>query len=118
MVEVTATLARKRKTSSINYQTFEQQNQAVTRDWYSFVQIRCTDEIIDAARMVARTEALRGADSIHLASALHLKQRLDNTDQVIFITSDHELATAAKSQGLAVVDPVEQEPNDQTTGPS
>jgi hypothetical protein len=54
--------------------------------------------------------ALRGADAVHLASALVLRRRFaDAEDRLIFVASDRELKEAAQSSGLAVIDPEEQE---------
>ena len=54
--------------------------------------------------------ALRGADSVHLASALVLNGELGmSAEALTFVTSDQELKSAAKQAGLAVVDPQEQD---------
>lgn len=53
---------------------------------------------------------VRGADAVHLASALLLQKRLaEDDDQLIFIASDHELNRAAQASGLIVVDPEKEE---------
>lgn len=50
--------------------------------------------------------ALRGADAIHLASALHLQGLFAHQDhEFIFVTSDIELKNAAQLSNLTVVDP-------------
>ena len=60
--------------------------------------------------------ALRGADAVHLASALVLQRCFaDAEDRLVFIASDRELKEAAQSSGLAVIDPEEQE--QQATSP-
>jgi hypothetical protein len=68
-------------------------------------------EAIDLAKEVARYQALRGADAIHLGSALLLQRRFEGEeeDQLQFITSDRELKEAAQSSGLSVSDPQEEE---------
>jgi hypothetical protein len=72
---------------------------------------------MDLARDLARNLTLRGADAVHLASALMLQRRFaDTEDQLIFVASDRELKEAAQSSGLAVIDPEEQE--QQTTSPA
>jgi len=54
--------------------------------------------------------ALRGADAVHLASALVLQSRLvDAEDRLIFVAADRELKEAAQASGLAIIDPEEQE---------
>jgi len=60
--------------------------------------------------------ALRGADAVHLASALVLQRRFaDAEDRLVFVASDRELKEATQSSGLADIDPEEQEK--QTTSP-
>jgi len=54
---------------------------------------------------LARNLALRGADAVHLASALLLKGQLAAEDQLVLIASDRELNIAAQSFSLPVVDP-------------
>jgi hypothetical protein len=60
--------------------------------------------------------ALRGADAVHLASALVLQRRFaEAEDRLVFVASDRELKEAAHSSGLAVIDPEAQE--QQATSP-
>jgi len=104
-----ATLARKHKAEEIDSVTFEQKAQELEEDWESFVQIRFATELVHRAKEVAKQQALRGADAIHLASALLLESRFVETDdRLIFVASDHELKKAALSSGLEVIDPEEQ----------
>lgn len=105
VVEVIATLARKRKAVEINLELFEQKAQELDDDWSRFVQVQLTTEVVDLARQSAHALALRGADAIHLASANLLKGRLGENDQLILVASDDELLNAAQSSGLAVLDP-------------
>jgi hypothetical protein len=58
---------------------------------------------------LASTFGLRGADSVHLASAVILREELAlDTDAFAFVVSDLELKAAALKAGLAVLDPQEQ----------
>lgn len=110
LVEVMATLARKHKAGTINLSELLQTAQELEDDWQNLIQIQLTQEIMELAKELARDSALRGADSVHLAAALYLQKRLDQTvDQLILITSDHELSNTAQSAGLDVVDPEEEE---------
>ena len=75
-----------------------------------FIQIQLTTETINRAKDLARDMALRGADAVHLASALVLQSRLvDAEDRLIFVAADRELQEAAQASGLAIIDPEEQE---------
>lgn len=110
LIEVMATLARKRKTREIDLSLFEQKVQELEEDWDRFIQVHLTAEAVDIAKELARDLALRGADAVHLASALLLQRRfVDEDERLILVTSDHELKKAAQSSGLVVIDPAEQE---------
>ena len=110
LIEVTATPARKRKAREIDPLPFEQKVQELEEDWGSFIQIQLTTEAVDLAKDLARNMALRGADAVHLASALVLQRRFaDVEDRLVFVASDRELKEAAQSSSLAVIDPEEQE---------
>jgi hypothetical protein len=105
-----ATLARQRKARDIDLLSFEQKVQEREEDWMRFIQVQLTTEATDLAQDLARNMALRGADAVHLASALMLQGRfVDTEDRLIFVASDHELKEAAQSSGLTVIDPEEQE---------
>lgn len=72
-----------------------------------FFLIAITDDLIDEA--IALDQALGGADSVHLASALRL-----GTDAVTIVTHDVQQASAARSLGFTVFAPVTDDPK----GPS
>jgi hypothetical protein len=58
---------------------------------------------------LASTFGLRGADSVHLASALILREKLAvEAEEFALVASDLELKAAALKAGLAVIDPQEQ----------
>jgi predicted nucleic acid-binding protein len=110
LVEVMATLARKRKAGEIAIPLFEQKAKELETDWQNFIQIQLTAEVVDIAKDLAREMSLHGADAVHLASALLLQRRfIEEDDRLIFIVSDRELKEGAQLSGLAVSDPVEQE---------
>ena len=89
MIEVIATLARKQKSGEIAPAAFGEKAREIEEDWKKFVQIHLTAEIVDGARESARKLALRGADAVHLASALLFKDLLKvESDEFILVTSD------------------------------
>ena len=109
LVEIIATLARKRKAREISQSRLEQKAQELEEDWECFVQVQLTNEVVDSAKNLAKRLALRGADSIHLASALLLQRHFaEEDDQLLMVTSDRELKEAARSFDLVVVDPDEE----------
>lgn len=112
LVEVMATSSRKRKTTEISDSQFKQKAQEIEDDWERFVKIHITTETINDAKELTKRHALRGADAIHLSSALILKKRLrEKEEKLIVVASDNELKEAAKLSGLEVIDPAEKEPS-------
>jgi len=106
VIEVMATLARKRKAREISPPMFEEKTRELEEDWKRFIHVQLTVEAVEIARSSARELALRGADAVHLASALLLQRRLaTEDDRLIFVASDRELREAAQASGMIVVDP-------------
>ena len=98
---------------------FRQKVRELDEDWSRFIQIHLSVEAVAQAREVARQRALRGADAIHLASALVLRSRfVEAEDRLVFVVSDRQLKEAVRSAGLSVVDPEEDdgEKNSQSEG--
>jgi hypothetical protein len=72
------------------------------RDWTGYLRIRLDNDVLAATRLVIQRHALRGFDGIHLASALTLQNRWDET--VVVVAADQRLLRAAVSEGLATLD--------------
>lgn len=108
-IEVMATLSRKRKAQDIATLQFKQKALELEDDWKHFIQMHMSAETVDIAKELTKKLSIRGADAVHLASALILKNRFkEKNDRLIFVASDHELKEAAKSSELDVIDPAEQ----------
>ncbi|GAP93571.1 type II toxin-antitoxin system VapC family toxin [Leptolyngbya sp. NIES-2104] len=105
LVEVVATFSRKQKSGQISRSTFQQVSQTIEADWQNFIQVQFAIEVLNQAKQITGSLALRGADSIHLASAVILQSRLLQGDQIIFITADGELEAAAQSCSFHVLNP-------------
>jgi predicted nucleic acid-binding protein len=58
----------------------------------------------EAARLVWRHK-LRGADAVHLATALATRQDVPRGSEFYFVSSDVALNRAAAAEGLEVIDP-------------
>lgn len=109
MIEVMATLSRKRKALEISLSQFKLKAQELEDDWKHFIQVQMTDAIVHIAKELTMKLSLRGSDAVHLSSALLLQRRFaKKSEQLIMITSDYELKEAAKSSRLDVIDPAEQ----------
>ena len=64
------------------------------------------DRMLELACVMVRRHALRAYDAVHLAACLFLL-RLYARDDLTFVSADRRLLTAARSEGLAVVNPDE-----------
>ena len=106
LVEVASTLARKEKAGEISLSRLDQALLDLQQDWQQFTKVHLTDDALHEALRIARANALRGSDAVHLASARLLDADLPaQDDEIILVTSDHELREAALAYGLRVVDP-------------
>jgi hypothetical protein len=109
LIEVGSTLARKRTAGEVRPAEFGPKRTSLLEDWRRFLQMEMTPAVVQRALDAGDAYGLRGADSVHLASALILKEALDlDSQEFAFVTSDLELKTAALKAGLAVLDPQEQ----------
>ena len=108
LIEVISALARKWKAGFIDFPALEKKTQNIENDWKHFIQEDLSAEVIEIAKKLSKELALRGADAIHLASALVAQRNLDEDDQIILITSDREMKNAGQLSGLTVIDPNEQ----------
>jgi predicted nucleic acid-binding protein len=107
LIEVTATAARKCGAGSNAVRLAEIQKDLLD-DWGHFLWVDLASEVVERSVAVALALALRGSDSVHLASALQLRDDLGvNVNEFTFVTSDHELKAAALKSGLTVLDPQE-----------
>ena len=91
----------------------EQQSSVLSRvdlDWRQMTRLDLNRTIMDNAADWARRSRLRGADAIHLAVALQLRDLLAGDEEMIFLASDQELLLAAQNAGLHVEDPTTPSP--------
>ena len=76
-------------------------------DWQDMGHLPLTAEQIERAVDLARQYKLRGADALHLATALDLSKILASiNDAAVLVASDDELLTAAQAAGLPVENPL------------
>ena len=109
LIEVRATAARKCAAGAIDAAGFAETKRWLLDEWGGFLWVGLAPEVVERSLAVASAFALRGSDSVHLASALQLRDDLAiDAGEFALVTSDQELKSAAMKAGLAVVDPQEQ----------
>lgn len=64
-----------------------------------------TQMVRDRSMDIPSVYRLRGADAIHLASAMVYRDALDDDDELIVVSADDELLVAANLAGLPTIDP-------------
>ncbi|MGH2668734.1 MAG: hypothetical protein ACRDH5_06390, partial [bacterium] len=80
-------------------------------DFERFIQIDLAGDVLDTARSLPRTYALRASDTVHLASAMILRQLSEQRKEILtFVTSDAELRTAATLARFPVIAPEDPKP--------
>ena len=73
-------------------------------DWKYFFIIEFHDDLFPAIKVLIEKYPLKGADTVHLSSALWLKHTA--REDVKFVASDLNLLKAAESENLHVINPI------------
>ena len=101
--EIHATFARRRREALLLAPELEELLLRFADDWEELLQVPVGAEVLAFIPELCKRHPLRGADAVHLASALLLRQELE----VLFACSDGSLLAAAAAEGLAIFNPVD-----------
>ena len=96
--EVYAGLARKHREGHLSATGYGLACRQFGIDWDADVRVDLRDEILFLARDLIQRHPLKGFDGIHLASALSLKNALD--EENVLVAADNRLLRAARTEGL------------------
>jgi len=106
VTEVLSTIVRKARAGELSEAERDHIVDHVWAEFDAFAHVYHTAPVMRQARDIALRFGLRGADTVHLASALWLEAHPPpNVASVAMIASDRELAEAADEAGLDVYDP-------------
>ena len=94
--EARSAFARLRREGALTQGDHRQVKSDLDRDWSSFLTLNVTEKIWRHAGELTEIHALRGFDSLHLASYLAL-ETLDLTHRVEFSAYDRRLVDAARA---------------------
>jgi predicted nucleic acid-binding protein len=95
--EARSALARLCREGSLSPEEHARTKTDLDKDWKHYLMIDSTPEVWRAAGDLTEAHALRGCDSIHLASFLHLV-RTDLGEPVLFSSFDDRLKKASWSE--------------------
>ncbi|MCF8079124.1 MAG: type II toxin-antitoxin system VapC family toxin [Desulfobacterales bacterium] len=96
--EARAAFARRMREKAFSKTAHNRIKKFLDEDWPRYFILNLTEDIIRQAGDFAEKHALRGFDSIHLASAFALRQKISAS--VIFSCSDAKLLAAAVQEGF------------------
>lgn len=99
--EARAAFARKQKEDGFSVSILRRIVGDLNSDWESYFVIELSDGLIRFAGDMAEKYLLRGFDSIHLASAIFLKNKIGT--EVYFSSNDSKLNKAAGAEGILVL---------------
>jgi predicted nucleic acid-binding protein len=102
---VLATLSRKQKARQISQAQLQQKRIDLEADWQQFIQVQFSAEVLEKALTLAADLSLRGADAVHLASAIVLQQNLPTLEGFRLVCCDNELLEAAQQMGITIFNP-------------
>lgn len=96
--EARAAFARKLREKGISVAAYQAVKEALDRDWPSYFVLNVAAGTARAAGDLAEKHALRGFDTLHLASAVEL--RAAGASGLRFSTADTRLRDAARLEGF------------------
>lgn len=107
VIETTAAIARLGKQNARLRRLALRALGQFRRDLNGYRVLAMTDQVVERAITLAESGDVRGADAVHLSTALIINETLVKTDNPVltFISADLELDRAAEARGLVVDNP-------------
>jgi len=104
--EVLFTLRRKMKNKDIGKNEFLRQTERFKSHFQTLINcIQISDDILNILENKVLKHSMRALDAIHLASALLVRENID--EDCIFVCSDYDLLNFAKEENFDLINPAE-----------
>lgn len=97
--ETRAALARKRRADEMDEEGHRQAVADLDKQWSTYIRLNVSAPVAHHAGDLAERHALRGYDSVHLASAVRLRERFEDLQ---FLAFDGRLTRAVKAAAVVV----------------
>ena len=107
-VEVLAAIARKARAGEIDSVMQREGAAAFRMDYeHRFARVGVSAGVIEEAMALVLAHPLRGADAVHLASALRLREATPRLKALTFVAADAALLRIARHTGLDAQNPLD-----------
>ncbi len=97
--EARAALARKRREGNLDDSRHQQATINLDQDWLASTHMEVSEQLSYHGGILAERYALRGYDSVHLATALRFAKKYE---ELSFLAFDLRLNQAARAESLAI----------------
>lgn len=108
LVELLSTLARRHEDGTLTRARFIALYKDALDDASRHTMVHLRSEVLELAASLPLQVALRGADTVQLASLLILRTIAED-EEVVLVGSDRSLNQHASAHGVRVIDPAEEE---------
>jgi uncharacterized protein len=103
--ELLSAFSRKRRSRELSEKSFRGAVRRLEDDWKDLLVVDFHDDLLPLIKLLIEKYALRGADSVHLSSALWLSE--SSRMSVVFSASDVQLLKAAQAEKFDIFNPSE-----------
>ena len=101
--EILSALTRKQRSGELTRRSLQAAVNQFEADWEGIVVVEFHDELLPTMKSLLLKHHLRGADTVHLSSALWLKRSVQS--DLAFVAPDVNLLKAARAERLEVINP-------------
>ena len=106
--EILSAFMRKRRERKISRKALDAVLARFGTDWDGMYVVEFHDELLPGIKSLVEKYPLKGADAVHLSSALWLEHTAK--EKVTFVASDESLLKAARAEKLKVINPMQNKP--------